>query len=499
METVAKHASRDSCWVIINNTVYNLSDFVHEHPGGIGAILIFAGGDATEEFEQIHPKGTLDGLPKELIVGRVDPEALRVYNDAQAGVREESKEEPAPRTPSTTSAAAAAAVATKIPPLDQLLNLNDFEKLAEQILDKKAWAYYSSAAEDLHSKKLNSSVYRQILFRPRVFRDVAHVDLSTTFLGHRVDLPLFISPAAMARLGHPSGEAGIALAASNHGIVQMISNNASMTPEEIVSSSPTSSIFAFQLYVQQDPTKSEAMLRRVNPLVKCIVLTLDAPWPGKREADERSKTLVNLRSSASGLGTNASINGSGLGKALFAGTSASLTWAQTLPWLRQHTHHPIILKGIQTHEDALLASNSPYVSGIILSNHGGRALDSAPPAIHTLLEIRKYCPQVFAKTEVYVDGGIKRGGDIVKALCLGARGVGIGRAALFGLAVGGPDGVSRTIEILKDEMGTTMRLLGVNRVDQLRPEYLNTRAVEALIYDGPGQDEEGKGPGGYKL
>ncbi len=108
---------------------------------------------------------------------------------------------------------------------------------------------------------------------------------------------------------------------------------------------------------------------------------------------------------------------------------------------------PIVLKGIQTHEDAYLASlYAPQVKAIILSNHGGRALDTAPPPIHTLLEIRKYCPEVFQKIEVWVDGGIKRGTDVVKALCLGARGVGIGRAALWGLGAGGPEGVERTLQ-----------------------------------------------------
>jgi isopentenyl diphosphate isomerase/L-lactate dehydrogenase-like FMN-dependent dehydrogenase len=124
-----------------------------------------------------------------------------------------------------------------------------------------------------------------------------------------------------------------------------------------------------------------------------------------------------------------------------------LTWKKTLPWLAKHTDLPIVLKGLQTHEDAYLAAQyTPQVKGIILSNHGGRAADTAPPAVHTLLEIRKYCPEVFNKVEVLVDGGIKRGTDVVKALCLGARGVGLGRAALWGLAAGGPEGVERTFE-----------------------------------------------------
>lgn len=179
--------------------------------------------------------------------------------------------------------------------------------------------------------------------------------------------------------------------------------------------------------------------------------------------------------------------GGGIGQSLFFGTDPTLTWIKTLPWLRKHTDKPIILKGLQCHEDAYLASQyAPQVRGIILSNHGGRALDTAPPAIHTLLEIRKYCPEVLKRLDVVVDGGIKRGTDVVKALALGAKAVGIGRAALFGLGAGGIAGVERVFEILRDETATATRLLGAARVTDLGPVHVNTRAVERDIYDGPG-------------
>ena len=195
------------------------------------------------------------------------------------------------------------------------------------------------------------------------------------------------------------------------------------------------------------------MLTRISalPSIKFVVLTLDAPVPGKREHDERSKNIAsNLPITSAVQAGSASTKGKGgggIGQSLFAGTSPKLTWRNTLPWLAQHTNLPIVLKGVQTHEDAYLAAlHTPQVKGVILSNHGGRAADTAPPAVHTLMEIRKYCPEVFKKVEVLVDGGIKRGTDVVKALCLGAKGVGIGRAALWGLGAGGPAGVERTLE-----------------------------------------------------
>lgn len=292
----------------------------------------------------------------------------------------------------------------------------------------------------------------------------------------------------MARLAHPAGEQGIAKACSAFGALQIISNNASMTPEQIVADAPPSQIFGWQLYVQVERKKSEDMLARINKLdaIKFIVLTLDAPVPGKREEDERSKNIVEDRDSdIKDAGGQKLKGGGGIGQSLFAGTDPSLTWRETLSWLTKQTRKPIVLKGLQTHEDAYLASQFPDIKGIILSNHGGRAADTAPPSIHTLLEIRKYCPEILQKLDIIVDGGIKRGTDVVKALCLGAKAVGVGRAPLFGLAAGGVEGVERVLEILRDETATAMRLLGVETVQGLGPRCINTRVLERDIYDGP--------------
>ena len=377
-----------------------------------------------------------------------------------------------------------------------MLNLDEIEAAATKKISGKAWAYYYSAADDLRSKSFNNKVYRDILLRPRVFVDCTNCDTSTTLLGHKVNVPFYIAPAAMARLGHPDGEAGMAKAASNYGALQVISNNASQTPEQIVEGAPLGQMFGWQLYVQTERKKSEDMLARIHrlPSIKFICLTLDAPVPGKREHDERNKNVganLPVRSSVqegsasttspdpqaakAGGAKEGGKSSGGVGRALFAGTAPDLTWKSTLPWLEKHTHLPIVLKGIQTHEDAYLASlYAPQIKGIILSNHGGRAADTAPPAIHTLLEIRKYCPEVLTRIEVWVDGGIKRGTDVVKALCLGAKAVGLGRAPLFGLGAGGTAGVERVFEIIKAETETAMRLLGVERVDQLGPQHVSS-------------------------
>lgn len=469
---------------MLYGNVYDVTDFLPSHPGGSKIILQLAGQDATEEYDPIHPPGLLEeNLKPEAKLGRVDPQTL--VSTTVGAAKDEKK---------------ASSEAYVDPPLESLLNLNEIEELATRKMPNKAWAYYYSSSDDNFSKSYNGQVYRNILLRPRVFLDCVKCDSSTTLLGQKVGLPLFVAPAAMARLGHPDGEAGIARAAGKFGALQIISNNASMTPEQIVADAAPGQMFGWQLYVQNDRKKSEAMLARINKMsdkFKCIILTLDAPVPGKRELDEK-QSFVNAATVAGAAKTSdepSRPGGGGVGQQLFFGTAADLTWKVTLPWLAQHTDLPIVLKGLQTHEDAYIAAKyAPQVQAIILSNHGGRALDTAPPAIHTLLEIRKYCPEVLKKIEVWVDGGIKRGTDIVKALCLGARGVGIGRAALFGLGAGGQAGVERTFEsklltslrcvhdrlvtngvsaVLKAEMETCMRLLGAPDVKSLGPQFVS--------------------------
>jgi L-lactate dehydrogenase (cytochrome) len=349
----------------------------------------------------------------------------------------------------------------KRPSVETLLNLDEIEELATKRVSKKAWAYYYSASDDRISKSRNTEAFRSIHLRPKVFVDCTNCDLKTNLLGNQVSIPIYVCPAAMARLGHPSGEAGIAEACRSFGALQIISNNASMTPEQIVADAAPDQAFGWQLYVQDDRTKSERMLSRIKKLsaVKFIALTLDSPVTGKREDDERSGNVINtMTESSSEEALYEHVENKDTQQAepaedqIFKGLDPTLTWTETLAWLGKHTHLPIVLKGIQTHEDAHIATKyAPQVKGIILSNHGGRSLDTAPPAVHTLLEIRKYCPEVFENIDVWIDGGIKRGTDVVKALCLGARGVGIGRAALWGLGAGGVAGVKRTLESMARE------------------------------------------------
>ncbi|OQE16547.1 hypothetical protein PENFLA_c027G04635 [Penicillium flavigenum] len=448
---IQTHRVEGNCWIAIHGNVYDVSRFLNSHPGGKAIILRHAGTDATRAFQDVHPAELLDEyLTSDQVLGQFEPTSEDLKDDGQ---------------PEHMVA----------PPLNTILSIAEMERVALMRLTPKALAYYASGTDDEITKHANGAIFKSVLLRPRVFVDCTHYSLSTTILGNQVGLPIFIAPAAMAKLAHPSGEMGIAAACSRLNALQIISKNASVSVTDIVRAGPNA-VFAWQLYVLKDIKATERTLAQIKgiPQIKFIVLTLDAPFPGKREADERYKAEE--------------VAGGGPSQAW--GTESALTWRKTLTWLSAHTDLPIVLKGIQTHEDAYAATRFPAVKGIIISNHGGRALDTANTPMQVLLEIRKFCPQVFDQLEVFIDGGIKRGTDVVKALALGANGVGLGRAALYGLAVGGEEGVYRSLQILSEEAATAMRLLGVSSVSDLRPQHVNTSMLDTQLYGGPsGLDE----------
>ncbi|KAF3798535.1 Cytochrome b2 [Colletotrichum gloeosporioides] len=460
---VQKHQTVDDCWIALHGKVYDITAFLAEHPGGKAILLKNAGKDASYAFDSFHPVEIIDEyLKKDQIIGSFTVEQMEKTSDSEGASN---------GSPESTSQGLDAAA----PPVSQILSISEMERYAMKKLSPKAISYYASGTDDEVTKVGNGTIFRSILLRPRVFVDCTRCSLSTTILGNKVGMPIYVSPAAMAKLAHPVGEAGIAAACSKLQALQIISKNASMSPSAIVKAG-SDAIFAWQLYVLKDIEATERTLAQIRaiPQIKFIVLTLDAPFPGKREADERFK-MAEVAGGA---------------PPQVWGTESGLTWKKTLAWLSKHTSLPIVLKGIQTHEDAYAATLFPSVKGIIISNHGGRALDTTMTPIQVLLEIRKFCPQVFDKIDVLIDGGVKRGTDVVKALALGAKGVGIGRAALYSLAVGGQAGVERALQILADETVTTMRLLGVERVDQLNPRHINTAGLQAQLFSGSSGLEE---------
>lgn len=239
-------------------------------------------------------------------------------------------------------------------------------------------------------------------------------------------------------------------------IIVQVSNNSSYTLDQLREAAPSANFF-FQLYVNRDRTKSAALLRQcsANPNVRAIFVTVDAAWPGKREADERVKADENLSVPMAPARAKNDKKGGGLGRVMAGFIDPGLTW-DDLVWVRKHTHLPVCLKGVMSADDAILAMQAG-LDGILLSNHGGRNLDTSPPSIVTLLELHKRCPEIFDKMEIYVDSGIRRGTDILKAICLGATAVGMGRSMLFATNYG-QEGVEHLIDSRCCPMYNPMKL-----------------------------------------
>ncbi|OQE36299.1 hypothetical protein PENCOP_c012G05863 [Penicillium coprophilum] len=460
---ISEHKTPEDCWVVVDKQVWDVTEFLEEHPGGSAIILKHAGRDATRVYSEVHAPSVMKN--------NLDPSKYKGVLD-ESTIDAEWVKPPPEESPKVI-------LENEKAPLHTLINSHDFEVVASKTANKKTWAFYSSAATDLITRNANKSCFDRIWFRPRVLRNVRSVDARTNILGGNYKLPLFVSPAAMAKLIHPDGELAIARACENKGIMQGISNNSSYTMEELRTAAPSADFF-FQLYVNRDRGKSADLLRQcsANPNIKAIFVTVDAAWPGKREADERVKADENLSVPMAPSKVQNDKKGGGLGRVMSGFIDPGLTW-EDLKWVKQHTHKPVCLKGVMSADDALLAMKAG-LDGILLSNHGGRNLDTSPPSIITLLEIHRRCPEVFDHMEVYVDSGIRRGTDILKAVCLGATAVGMGRSMLFATNYG-QEGVEHLIDIMQDELETSMRNIGITSLAEASPDLVHTGDVDHLV------------------
>ncbi|KAF8679869.1 FMN-dependent dehydrogenase [Rhizoctonia solani] len=506
---VQKHNTRDSCWVVINGEIYDVTGFLNDHPGGIGPILKVAGSDATRVFVPIHPPDTLSTLPPTSHVGTVDPTTL-----------------PAQLTQLTAEELRIKEARANLPSPEAAINLADIEKLAQTVLTQTAWAYYRSAGDDEFSYRENNYAFRRYWFRPRVcvyfpteftrtytyLRDrmnkVSEIQTSTTILGIPTSLPIFVSPAALARLGHPDGEVGITRGVASEGIIQGVSINASCSLNEINDARSTdfspsslshstspgqthSSVtpatttqnpdassqqpLIFQIYLNKQRDLSKSLLQKVESMgFRALMVTVDAAVSGNRELDRRTKDEGKFTGPAQyGTGTGeAGKKTQGVAQAISGYQDPDVCW-DDIAWIRSITKLPLVVKGIQCVEDAEKAYEHG-VEGIVLSNHGGRELDFSPAPIDILHELRQKRPDIFkdGRMEVFIDGGIRRGTDVLKALCLGAKAVGLGRPFLYANAAWGEDGVRRCVQIMREEIETGMRLLGVTRVEDLGPHHV---------------------------
>jgi 4-hydroxymandelate oxidase len=359
------------------------------------------------------------------------------------------------------------------------LNVADYEALARERLPAAVYDYYAGGAEDEATLRWNTAAYRRWAFRPRVLRDVSTVDTAITLLGRRLALPVLLAPTAFQRLAHPDGERATAAAAAEAGTILVASTLSTTTIEETAAACRDP--LWFQLYVYRDRELSRDLVRRAESSgCSALCLTVTVPTQGNRERDARNAfrlpdgmEMANF--TGRGEATMPSSTGSGL-QALIAGSfDASLDWS-ALEWLRSITDLPIIVKGIITAEDAALAVDHG-AAAVIVSNHGGRQLDGALPTLAALPDVLEGAA---GRVPVLIDGGIRRGADVIRALCLGATAALIGRPYLWGLAVGGRDGVRAVLDILAAEIRRTLTLLGRPSLEELDRSALEDLARHAL-------------------
>ncbi|XP_065868385.1 peroxisomal (S)-2-hydroxyacid oxidase GLO4-like [Euphorbia lathyris] len=350
------------------------------------------------------------------------------------------------------------------------VNVNEFQELAKQSLPKMYYDYYAGGAEDQHTLKENLEAFFRIIIRPRILVDVSRIDMSTSVLGYKISAPILLAPTAMHKLANPQGEVATARAAAACNTIMILSYMSSCTVEEVANS--CNAIRFYQLYVYKRRGISAQLVQRAERNgYKAIVLTVDAPRLGRREADIKNKMVAPQLKIFEGLMSTEVTSDEGSNLEAFAKDTfdASLSW-KDIGWLRSITNLPVLIKGILTHEDAIKAVEVG-VAGIIVSNHGARQLDYSPSTISVLEEV---VHAVGGKIPVLFDGGVRRGTDVFKALSLGAQAVLVGRPVVFGLAAMGEYGVKRVIEMLKDELELTMALSGCPTLKHINRSHVRT-------------------------
>jgi 4-hydroxymandelate oxidase len=356
----------------------------------------------------------------------------------------------------------------------RLVNLAEYEARARDIAEGPTLDYYDGGSNDEITLRENVTAFSRITLYPRVFRGVGERDTHTTILGLPTSAPITVAPVALVGMLHPDGEIPVARAASNMGSIVTLSTF-SVTPVEDVVAAATGPVW-FQLYVYKDRSASEALVRRVEAAgCAALELTADAPILGRRERDVRNnfslpRDLWAPNLTADGRlppSESSSAGGSPFSAAFDALVDPSLTW-DDIAWLTSISNLPVLVKGIVRADDARRAVDAG-AAGVIVSNHGGRQFDTAPAAIDAL---RPVADAVAGQIDVILDGGIRRGADVIKAVAMGARAVQIGRPIVWGLVVNGENGVRDVLSLLRDELDLAMALAGCRSIDEISLDLL---------------------------
>jgi 4-hydroxymandelate oxidase len=358
-----------------------------------------------------------------------------------------------------------------------LANLAEFEEAARVRLPKLAYDYYAGGSYDELTLADNQAAFRRRRLVYRVLRDLTGRTLATTVLGQPVSLPVLVAPTAFHRLAHEEGEVATARAAAAQGTVMTLSTLSTCRVEDVCAACAT---VWFQLYVYRDRGATRALVERAEAAgCKALVLTVDAQLWGRRERDVRNRFTLPPELALSNLGGPAvrlpeAPTGSGLAAYVASLFDPALSW-RDLDWLAGITRLPVVVKGIVHPDDGRLAVEHG-ADAVVVSNHGGRQLDTA---IATLDALPAVAEAIDGRAEVLLDGGVRRGTDVIKALALGARAVLVGRPVLWGLAVAGQRGVELVLERLRDELDVAMGLCGCRSPAEVEPGLIPDPTVSA--------------------
>lgn len=371
--------------------------------------------------------------------------------------------------------------------IDEAVNVDEIKRLAFSKMNMNALSYYMSGSGDEMSLKRGSDIFKKILMLPHIFRNVNSIDTSVSLLGRKVDIPIILAPTAMQKLCHPDGEIATCRAAKTRKTLMCLSSISSSTLQE-VSKEANGYPMWFQLYVKTDRKMTQKLVTYCEKYgFECICVTVDAPVLGIRERDFMIKfsipkdinyqSVTEKKANDNNKEGNQSDNKpkNELFSFFDSNMENSIAW-DFVTWLRSITKLKLVLKGVHRVDDAIKAQEMG-VDAIIISNHGGRQLDTVPSTIEMLVPIAKALKKMpNNKMEVYVDGGIRRGTDVIKAIALGAKAVLIGRPMLWGLGAAGQEGVEKVLDILKYEMIHAMKLLGCTSLNDINSDLVSYKS-----------------------
>ncbi|SPO21651.1 related to CYB2 - L-lactate dehydrogenase (cytochrome b2) [Ustilago trichophora] len=501
---IQRHACLTDAWLVIEGSVYDVTSYLDSHPGGKALLLTYAGKDATQAFKTAHSTSVLSQLPQHAYKGRLalatnadgtldDQEHKRLLSDSDTKLLESQQ-----RLSEQVKLAR-----RRLPRLKDITNLDDMENAALTVLPPLAAAFYAGGSDTEASLQANRLSFSRYYFNPRVLKRVDTVDTSVTLFDKRYPLPIMGSAVGNTHMAGPDCDWHLTKGLAQCRLPHMVSTFAATSILELQKRAKAENLDAvhfLQLYVQRNHSASAQLVTQaMQGGAHAVFVTVDVAQIGNREKDrkiraeaqpapnwpeEESRWIDDGDAAAAVLVNEDGLQETGVSARGSAATSTAgmdrdLNW-DDIAWIKKAAvGKPVVLKGIQSLEDVLLAVEAG-VDGIVLSNHGGRQLDFARPPMDLLYDLRHRHPQVFDKLDVLIDGGIRRGTDILKALCLGAKAVALGRPFVFAEAAYRHLGVVKTVRMLEEEILTGMRLLGAASIADLQPDM-----VERVDFYGP--------------